>query len=233
MIKGVLFDFNGTLFFDSDLHILAFQRFFEKNGLEVLDADAIAALILGRTNTDIFTDIAGKDVGAQRIDAMGLEKEAYYREMCLERPEIFKLADGVCEMFDWLVQNGIPFNIATGSGIENVEFYYDKFELGRWLPFEKIVYNDKTLRGKPEPDFYIEAARRIGLEVGECIVFEDAISGFKSARRAGAGALLAVVPDGLGFSVSEEVAVDGEIKDFKDYISVFQKYGLCKGKDQN
>lgn len=233
MIKGVLFDFNGTLFFDSDLHILAFQRFFEKNGFEVLDADAVAALILGRTNTDIFANIAGEELGEERLDAMALEKEAYYREMCLESPKSFKLADGVCEMFDWFVENGIPFNIATGSGIENVEFYYDEFGLGKWLPFEKIVYNDKRLRGKPEPDFYIEAARRIGLEVSECIVFEDAVSGFKAARRAGAGALCAVVPDGLGFSVEEEVAVDGEIKDFRDYLSVFKKFGFCKGKDQN
>jgi phosphoglycolate phosphatase-like HAD superfamily hydrolase len=146
MIRGVLFDFNGTLFYDSDKHILAFQRIFEKKGFPCLEADEIVKRIFGRTNRDIFKMVCGAEATPEEIDALGYEKEAMYRDICLESPESFKLADGVAEMFDLLKERGIPFNIATGSGIENVEFYFEEFKLDQWLSLETVVYNNNTLR---------------------------------------------------------------------------------------
>ena len=226
MIRGALFDFNGTLFYDSDKHILAFQRIFEKKGFPYLEADEIVKRIFGRTNRDIFKMVCGADATPEEIDALGYEKEAIYRDICLESPETFKLAEGVVEMFDWLKVRGIPFNIATGSGIENVEFYFEEFKLDRWLSLEEVVYNNNTLRGKPEPDFYIEAAKRIGLEPSECIVFEDALSGFIAARSAGAGAIYGLIaPDGSPL-LTGDVLIDGEIRDFTSYKEIFKKHGL-------
>ena len=226
MIKGVLFDFNGTLFYDSDKHILAFQRFQEKHGLRVMSAEEIAKLTFGRTNSDIFAFFFN-GASCEELDAYALAKEADYRQICLEAPQTFKLADGVVEMLDWLKNNGIPFNIATGSGIENVEFYYKEFGLDRWISADTIVYNDYTLRGKPEPDFYIEAARRIGLVPSECIVFEDALSGFVSAKAAGAGAIYALLAPNDAELLTGGVNIDGEIRDFRGYREIFKKHGLA------
>ncbi len=226
MIKGVLFDFNGTLLFDSDKHILAFQQFMRKKGLRVMSAEEIAELTFGRTNSDIFKILYDGSLTTDELDALALEKEALYREICLASPDGFSLAPGAYEMLDFLKREGIPFNIATGSGMENVEFYYKELDLGRWLSIDTIVYNDHTLRGKPEPDFYIEAAKKIGLEPSECIVFEDALSGFISARGAGAAAIYALVTEGHGELLSGGVKIDGEIGDFKGYLSILKKHGL-------
>ena len=161
-----------------------------------------------------------------QLHAYALEKEADYRQICLESPDTFKLANGVTEMFDWLKEREIPFNIATGSGIENVEFYYDEFGLGKWLDLDTIVYNDNTKRGKPAPDFYIEAAKRIGLDPSECIIFEDALSGFISARAAGAGAIYGLLaPDGSPLNTAD-VSIDGEIADFTPFVEIFARHGL-------
>jgi len=226
MILGALFDFNGTLLDDSKKHILAFQRIFAIKGMPYLDAETIAERTFGKTNRDIFRMFCGDDLTISELDSMGYEKEAIYRDICLESPETFKLADGVLEMFDWLKEREIPFNIATGSGIENVEFYYEHLELGKWLPIETIVYNDNTLRGKPAPDFYVEAAHRIGLEVSECIVFEDALSGFVSARAAGAGAIYGLLSSDGAPLLTGDVVIDGEIRDFSSFEEIFKKHGL-------
>ena len=226
MIKGALFDFNGTLFYDSDKHVKAFQRFQKKHGLHVMTEAEVATLTFGRTNPDVFNMMYEGKVSPDQLHAYALEKEADYRQICLESPETFKLAKGVVEMFDWLKERGIPFNIATGSGIENVEFYYEEFGLGRWLSRDTVVYNDNTLRGKPAPDFYIEAAKRIGLDPSECIIFEDALSGFISARAAGAGAIYGLLaPDGSPMLMGD-VKIDGEIADFTAYREIFAKHGL-------
>ena len=227
MIKGVLFDFNGTLFYDSDKHVLAFQEFIRRKGLAFLSAEEIAELTFGRTNRDVFNMLYDGKASVEELDTYALEKEADYRDICLASPETFKLADGVCEMFDWLKEHNIPFNIATGSGIENVEFYYKEFGLGKWLSFDTVVYNDNTLKGKPEPDFYIEAAKRIGLVPSECIVFEDALSGFLSASSAGAGAIYALLSPNDDSLLTGGVHIDGEIKNFCGYLDIFKKHGLA------
>ena len=48
MIKGIIFDFNGTLFYDSDKHIWAFRRFFEKRGLSLPSDEYIVKNIFGK-----------------------------------------------------------------------------------------------------------------------------------------------------------------------------------------
>ena len=51
--------------------------------------------------------------------------------------------------------------------------------------FEIVVGADDVARGKPNPDIFLEAARRMGLTPGECLVFEDAELGFQAAKAAG------------------------------------------------
>ncbi|MBQ8141159.1 MAG: HAD family phosphatase [Clostridia bacterium] len=227
MIKGILFDFNGTLFYDSDKHIAAFQKFFEKRGLQKPSEEYIVKNIFGRTNRTIFSEQYRADAADEELDAYGREKEELYREACLEDMESFHLAEGAEEFLDYLKEKGIPYNLATGSDIDNVSFYFERMGIGRWFDIDRIVYNDNTLPGKPAPDVYIEAARRIGLTPAECIVFEDGTSGIKAANSAGAGAVFAVASPELDSPVTDDVRVDGEIYDFKAYISILKKFELA------
>lgn len=227
MIKGVIFDFNGTLFYDSDKHIRAFQMFFEDRGLPVPSAEFIAERTFGKTNKVIFRDIYKADATEEELVLWGEEKEEAYRRACFASPSDMHLASGVCEMLDYLAERGIPFAVATGSDRRNVDFYFENLGIGKWFDIERIVYNDGTLPGKPEPDFYIEAAKRIGLEASECIIFDDGISGLISANAAGAGAVFAVLSlDGDNSADYADVRVDGEICDFAGYREIFARYGI-------
>ena len=182
--------------------------------------------MFGRNSRTIFSEQYRPDATAEELDAYGKEKEALYREACIADPESFHLADGVYEMLEFMKANKIPYNLATGSNIDNLEFYFKELDLGRWFSMDKIVYDDGSMRGKPFPDVYIEAARKIGLEPQECIVFEDAKSGIMAANSAGAGAVYAVVSENLVSPVTNDVSVNGEIKDFKGYLTILKRHQI-------
>lgn len=226
MIKGAIFDFNGTLFYDSEKHISAFREFFKRRGVGIYDKSYIADKTFGRTNSAIFRDLYRSDATDEDIEEYSEEKESLYHEECLKSPETFCLAPGACEMLDYLKEKNIPFNMATGTGARNVNFYFEHLDIGRWFDAKKIVSDDGTLPGKPAPDFFIEAARRIGLEPSECIIFEDSVSGILSANRAGAGAVIAVLSLEGKSPLTDETKVDGEINDFTGYKELFSRFGI-------
>ena len=88
-MKGILFDFNGTLFYDSDKHVKAFQRFQRDHGLYVMSDAEVAELTFGKTNTDVFAMLFEGRTPEKSLDEYALIKEADYRRICLESPDTF------------------------------------------------------------------------------------------------------------------------------------------------
>ena len=73
--------------------------------------------------------------------------------------------------------------LATSAPKLNVE--HTLAELGLADAFPIIVRGDEVARGKPAPDVFIEAARRLGVDAADCLVFEDAPMGIEAAQAAG------------------------------------------------
>ena len=191
-MKGIIFDFNGTLYWDSQLHYDAWREFskiirgYEFSDIEMRDK------MFGHTNEDIIEYAIGKKPSKEIVEKYGKEKEALYRKRCLLKPEEFKLAPGAIEFLDYLKENNILRTIATMSEWDNVEFYIKEFHLEKWFDLDKIVYSDGTIPGKPAPEIFIIAAEKIGLKPSDCVVVEDAIAGINSAKSAGIGKIIAI-----------------------------------------
>jgi len=191
-MKGIIFDFNGTLFWDSQLHYDAWRMFSEKlRGYPFTD-DEMRKYMFGRTNKDIIEYCTGKTPSDEMVKKLAFEKESLYREQCLKDKENFKLAEGAEEFLDWLCEHNIPMTIATMSEWQNVEFYIKEFKLERWFDLDKIVYSNGKIKGKPDPEIYQIACKNLGLNPQDCIVIEDAVSGIESAHRAGVGKIIAI-----------------------------------------
>ena len=191
-MKGIIFDFNGTLFWDSQLHYDAWRDFSKiLRGTSFTDEE-MRDKMFGHTNADIIEYAIGRKPSPDMVEKYGKEKESLYRQRCLNEPEIFKLAPGAIELLDYLKSNGIPMTIATMSEWDNVEFYIKEFHLEKWFDIDKIVYSDGTIPGKPAPDIFLIAADKIGLMPEECIVVEDAIAGIEAAKSAGIGKIIAI-----------------------------------------
>lgn len=192
MYKGIIFDFNGTLFFDSEKHLEAWREFSKRVRKEAFTDDEMREYMFGRTNEDILAYLLGRKPEPELVEKLGKEKEAVYREMCRKDYENTVLAPGAVEFLDFLKENNIPMTIATMSEKDNVDFYIEEFQLSRWFDIDKIVYADGTLPGKPAPDIYIKAAKILNIEPQDCIVVEDAVSGIEAARGAGIGKIIAI-----------------------------------------
>ncbi len=191
-MQGIIFDFNGTLFWDSQLHYDAWRIFSEKLRGYPFSDDEMRKYMFGRTNKDIIEYCTGKTPTDEMVTKLAYEKESLYRKQCLQSPETFKLASGAVEFLNWLKSNNIPMTIATMSEWQNVEFYIKEFNLAQWFDLDKIVYSNGKIKGKPDPEIYQIASKNIGLSPKDCIVIEDALSGLESAHRAGIGKIIAI-----------------------------------------
>ena len=188
--RGILFDFNGTLFFDSPKHKEAWQIFLpEKLGIDITEEE-VRKNCLGQSNTEILTRYFGADLTREEIDRLADEKESLYRSLCKKDDKTFHLVKGAEAYFDHVKELGIPFTIATGSEIGNVRFYFEEFGIGRWFDFDKVVLDDGIIPGKPAPDLYLRAAEKLGLSASDCLIFEDSRSGVQAARNAKAHAIV-------------------------------------------
>lgn len=188
MFKGAIFDFNGTIFWDTAFHDRAFDIFLEKYGIKFTDEEK-RIKIHGQSNPDIMRAIFGNQLTNSEVHDFGEEKELIYRQLCVND---LKFAPGVEDLFDFLSINEIPMTIATSSGIENVDFYFEHMNLNRWFRIEKVAYNNGTLKGKPDPAIFHLAAEKLNLLPLETVIFEDSLAGIVAAERAGAGKIYIV-----------------------------------------
>jgi HAD superfamily hydrolase (TIGR01509 family) len=98
---------------------------------------------------------------------------------------------GVTELLDDLEAAGIPRAVATSSGHGTVELQLGPSGLLR--RFQAIVAAGDYLRGKPAPDPFLEAARRLGVDPADCLALEDSHNGVRAAHAA--GMMTVMVPD--------------------------------------
>ena len=180
---AILFDFNGTMLFDESFQEASWRQFIEGKIGRAVTAAEFQRVIHGRNAEYSLSYFLQRPLSRPEIEALEEEKEAIYRDLCLHSPA-FALAPGLETFLDGLQRAGVPANIATASGWNNVRFFFDHLGLGRWFPLEKVVYNDGTYPGKPAPDMYLKAAEKLGVPIGDCYVFEDSASGIEAGRRA-------------------------------------------------
>ena len=215
-MKAVIFDFNGTLFWDTPKHVAAWKKMSEKlRGTPFTHEEDL--LLTGRTNKQLIEYCLKREPTQEEVDKIAAEKESEYRQMCIAERHSCHLADGAIDLFEYMKAHNIPFTIATSSEINNVKFFIEFFELAKWFDTSKIVYDQFKYPGKPHPDIYLEAAKTIGVEPKYCIVFEDTESGIKAARAAGIGQIYAIDSIGNGEKLSKLEGLTGVLKDFNEF----------------
>ncbi len=222
--KGIIFDFNGTLYWDSAKHKEAWREFSKKLRGTPFSDDEMVKYMFGRTNEHIIKYAIGKQPTPEMVEKYGQEKEEFYRQMCLKDKENFHLAKGAERFLDYLKENNIPRTIATMSDWPNVDFYIKHFHLDKWFEIDKIVYSNGEIPGKPAPEIYQIAAKNLGLKPQDCVVIEDALSGIESARSAGIGKIIAICSEEPPELYKPLSCVSSIINDFDDIDrNIFKK----------
>ena len=177
--RAVVFDIDGTLVDNMSLHAEAFAAFARRHGLPPLTHED-RALLDGRRNSEIFPILFNREVPRDEWLAYEAEKEGLYRE--ISRGRLMPLT-GLSRLLARLTDEAIPVALATSAPEPNV--VHTLSEIGLGGTFEIIVRGDQVGRGKPAPDVFIEAGRRLGIAAADCLVFEDAPVGIVAAQAAG------------------------------------------------
>ena len=178
-IDGVVFDLDGTLVANMEIHAQAFAIFAERHRLPSLDQAARARLD-GKLNRDIFPVLFGRELAEADLLAYAGEKEALYRE--LSRGHLVPLR-GLDRLLDVLEARSLPVAVATSAPADNVRHTLEELGLGTRLRL--IVRSDEVAQGKPHPDVFLAAASLLGRTPERCLAFEDAPAGIAAARAAG------------------------------------------------
>ena len=178
-LSGVVFDIDGTLLDNMPFHIEAFEAFTAAHGLPPLTLE-MRKWMDGRRNSDIFPRLFDRPMTAAEVADLSHQKESAYRQLSAGRLEPL---DGLLRLLDALDATHVPVALATSAPRENVEHTLRELDLASRLTV--IARSDEVAHGKPEPDVFLEAARKLGVNAKDCVAFEDAPMGVVAAARAG------------------------------------------------
>ncbi len=188
-IKAVIFDMDGTLF---DSERLA-QRIWYQLGeeFELPVCDAFLRDLAGRdwnSAAPVFAKYFPKEWPLQQVkDRQRVLFEEFYATQGADPKP------GFYEILSFLKQRQIPMAIATSAFMKCVQANLKHADANGY--FDAIVtgYDPEVKAGKPAPDIYLCAARRLQVPIENCIVVEDSPTGILAAANAGAYPLL--IPD--------------------------------------
>lgn len=225
-LKGVIFDFNGTLFWDGSKHQEAWSMMAERLRGTPLSEEEMTEHIHGQINTKIVSYLLGYSLRDEEAKAHSLEKEAVYRALCEKDPAFLHLAPGAEELFNKLQNRRIPQSIATASIYENVAFFRKTFHLSKWFDKEHITYDDGV--NKDKTDMFLNAARVMNIPIEECLIIEDSLSGIQFANEIHAGMIIALAPAEKAKSYQSLPGVSSVIQDFVDFdTNIFAEVKTC------
>ena len=176
--RAFIFDLDGTLADTMPAHFLAWTAIARKHGLLFPEPRFYA--LGGVPTTKIAAMLiqeAGLSLDAQ---AIALEKEQAYFDGL--GPDGIQGIQPVLELARRHRAEG-PLAIASGGVRRVVMRSLEALGIVDW--FDAIVAAEDTARHKPEPDVFLEAARRLNAEPAACTVYEDTDIGLEAARRAG------------------------------------------------
>lgn len=174
---ALLFDLDGTLIDSMPQHQQAWTEWHRRHGLTI-DETTFFAATAGRSNPEILAELVpGESADTYRLWAD--EKESLYRDIARQT---LALVGGAETFVRSARERGQRLAVCTASTPENMALAFERFGIDRWV--DCVVSPSDGLRGKPHPDIFLEAARRLGCAAHDCVVFEDAPLGIEAARRA-------------------------------------------------
>jgi beta-phosphoglucomutase len=208
MVKGIIFDMDGTIVDSLPYHHEAWKIFFNENKVENFSQKLKD--YKGGGTLDLMKAVYGNRYSLKELKKMSDEKEIIFRRIYKGNVKPIK---GFIEFLSDLKSKNILIGLASNAIRKNVTLTLN--ELGVYNLFDSIICGDEVSNGKPNPEMFNSTLERFGLKKENCLIFEDSIEGVIGAIRSSISVI------GVMSSSSEDILKKaGCFKTIDDYIDL-------------
>ena len=179
MTTSAIFDMDGVLIDSGAHHRHAWRALLAELGTEPPDPEHWR-LTIGRPSEEAIPLLLGRRVSGAEARRLARRKRDLYQERAQTGLEP---VPGIREFLQALERLDVPRAVGTSASRWDAERLLDDLGLLRF--FDVVVTADDVMLGKPDPEVWTQAARRLKATPGHCVVFEDALVGVQAARTAG------------------------------------------------
>ncbi|MBO5559566.1 HAD family phosphatase [Ruminococcus sp.] len=186
-IDGIIFDMDGVIFDTEALSMRCWKKVGERHGLENVEENI--RLCIGRSTKDtkrIIEEAYGDKVD---LDALYAESRQVIREAFAQ--EGIPLKAGAREVLEWLHDSGVKIGLASSTSYDTV--VREMKDVGLIHCFDIIVGGDMIENSKPDPEIYLLACDKLGVDPENTLAVEDSRNGIISASAA--GMIPVLIPD--------------------------------------
>ena len=179
--KGVIFDLDGVICFTDELHYLAWKALADR--LNIYFDREINQRMRGVSRMDSLNILLEKsDVEYSEVqkEAFAAEKNAIYADSLRKMSEK-DVSDDVRQTLKTLREKGVK--IALGSSSKNAQAILERIGLEEM--FDAVSDGNGLEKFKPDPEVFLKAAEKLGLEPKDCLVVEDAVAGIDAGIAGG------------------------------------------------
>jgi beta-phosphoglucomutase len=181
MTQALIFDLDGVIVDTAHYHFIAWQRLAKELGITFTEKENERLKGVSRMRSlEIILEIGGVSLSLEKMEELATKKNTWFVEYveAIKPEEIFP---GVKEMITNL--RGKGYKIALASSSKNAEMVLRLLQIKNL--FDTVVDGTMITHSKPDPEIFLLAASRLGIDPSQCIVFEDAEAGVEAAIAAG------------------------------------------------
>lgn len=215
---AVIFDFNGTCIFDGALHDKAWRLYIEELTMKEISDEDTVLHIKDRTGKEILEYFLGYELNDNMVFQLSEEKERIYRTMLIR--EDVQLAPGLEEFLNYLLLARVKRCIATTANLENMNLYFERYNLERWFKWEEVIIGAGNIPLKPHPDLYLAAVSKLDMPTDRILVFEDSTAGVKAAAAAGINHIIGITGDSHNRSLMNHPGVMAVVNNYTELSSI-------------
>lgn len=217
-IKGIIYDMDDLLVDSHRLHVKSVEAVVKEYGFTINDIPQwLWEESMGKRLIDFLYDLIKVLDLNESVETLNHKRSEIF--LRLVEKELQPLP-GALESLQLLSSNNFRIGLASSGTKKYLDMVMDKFNIRKY--FRVVVSGDEVEWGKPHPEVYLTASRKLGLKPHECLVFEDATHGITSAKEAGCKTIGVKNPNTPAQDLSEADIVLNSLKDFTiDMVSKF------------
>jgi beta-phosphoglucomutase len=179
---AVILDMDGVIIDSNPFHRMAWKDFLERHGVEV-NEHMFKNVIFGTTGDQaIRTLLQPPDLTTEQLSLYTEDIDTTYRSIVSGNEQIFPV-DGLYNFLDFIKEIGFKIALATSAPPENISLILERLGITEY--FDVIIDKTHVTHGKPDPEVYLKAVETLKTDSEYCLVFEDSLSGVRSAIQAG------------------------------------------------